>query len=160
MQLSNFTAPPVNKQWEIVNDTVMGGHSTGHIDFPEDGRAVFHGTVSLEDNGGFTLVRRSFDPLDMSKFTKVRILLRGDGKRYQFRVKADTDEKHAYVQYFETNGEWQTVEIRLAALYPTYKGRRLEIPNFPGQALSEIGFLIGNKKAESFRLEFREIHLQ
>lgn len=159
MVLVNFYKLSDSAHWEIVNDVVMGGRSDGHIEIQEHNAAVFYGAVSLENNGGFSLVRHHFDPVDVSGYSKVSIRLRGDGKRYQFRVKSDPEKQHAYIHYFETNGEWQTVEISLADMYPTYKGKRLEIPNFPGRQLAEIGFLIGNGQAESFRLELGEILL-
>lgn len=146
--------------WEIVNDVVMGGRSQSRFSHQNEGRAVFEGQVSLENNGGFAMVRSRFQPIAIEAYQRVLIDLRGDGKRYQFRVKSSFGERQAYVQYFETSGERQTVSIRLADLYPTFRGRRLEMPNFPARQLSEIAFLIGNKRAESFRLELYRIELQ
>jgi hypothetical protein len=160
MTLTDFKDSFDPGTWEIVNDVVMGGRSAGHFQLEKEGIAVFSGEVSLENNGGFTLVRHRFDPVEVSRFSKVLLHLRGDGKRYQFRVKSDPEEQHAYVQYFETSGDWQTVELALAELYPTYKGRRLEIPDFSGRHIAEIGLLIGNGRAESFRLELKEVSLQ
>lgn len=159
MKLIDFTQSIHSDQWEIVNDAVMGGCSDGQFSSPGRQSAVFQGTVSLENNGGFTLVRRRFDPLDVSQFGEIKIRLRGDGKRYQFRVKSDAEEKHAYIQYFDTTGDWQTVILDLADQYPTYKGRRLDLPNYSGQVLSEVGFLIGNGNEVAFRLELKSIDL-
>ena len=64
-----------------------------------------------------------------------------------------------YIQYFETNGEWQEIEIELNNLYPTYRGNILDKPNFNGIYIAEIGFLIGNNMNEEFRLELDSIYL-
>ena len=40
--------------------------------------------------------------------------------------------------------------IPLKDLYPVFRGRILDIPNFDSQRIVELGFLIGNKKPEKF----------
>lgn len=146
--------------WEVVNDVVMGGRSQSRFFLTPEGTGMFTGAVSLENNGGFSMTRYRFDPVVTGGYKKVLIHLRGDGKRYQFRVKSSFSERHAYVQYFETNGEWQNVSIEFAGMYPTFRGRRLDMTNFPAEQLSEIAFLIGNKRAETFQLELSRIELQ
>ena len=55
--------------WQIVNDSVMGGISRSTLQLHEDGYALFSGTVSLENNGGFASVRtRAQAPMDLSDF--------------------------------------------------------------------------------------------
>mgnify|MGYP001794145454 CR=1 FL=1 len=48
--------------WSIVDDVVMGGRSAGHFKINREGHGEFYGTVSLENNGGFSSVRYAFDP--------------------------------------------------------------------------------------------------
>ncbi|PHN04570.1 CIA30 family protein [Flavilitoribacter nigricans] len=160
MQLIEFNSGKKDGEWEVVNDVVMGGRSNGRFSISPDRFAVFSGEVSLENNGGFSLVRCRFDPIAIGDYQQVSIRLRGDGKRYQFRVKSDHEDKHAYIHYFPTDGNWETVHLRLADLYPTYKGKKLEMPNFPGKMLAEVGFLIGNGRAESFCLKLEEVVLK
>ena len=45
-------------------------------------------------------------------------------------------------------------------MYSTFRGRRHDMPNCPGQIMSEIAFLIGNKRADSFMLEIDKITLE
>jgi hypothetical protein len=90
----------------------------------------------------------------------VIIRLKGDGNRYQFRAKTSSYDRHSYIQYFETNGEWQEIEIALNEMYPTFRGMKLRMPNFPGEEVSEIAFLIGNKKEQEFQLTIDYIQLQ
>ena len=160
MELVDFNSNSDLKDWRVVDDVVMGGRSDGALYLNEEGNAVFEGKVSLENNGGFSSIRYRFPEKKVSGYPKVKIRLRGDGKRYQFRVKPDQSDRHAYITYFQTTGEWQTVEITLSEMYPTFRGRQLDMPNYSGNKLSEIAFLIANKKAESFRLELDRIELE
>ncbi len=139
--------------WQVVNDGVMGGLSRGRFEVIDDGIAVFSGHVSLANNGGFSLVQHRLAPTSLSEHQRFVIRLRGDGKRYQFRVRAQGNDRHTYVAYFTTSGKWELIEIPFSELYPNFRGRRLEMPGFSGQMLSEIGFLAGNKREEDFRLE-------
>ena len=43
---------------------------------------------------------------------------------------------------------------------PSFRGTELNLPPFPGSNISEIGFLISNKKAETFMLEIESIKIQ
>jgi NADH dehydrogenase [ubiquinone] 1 alpha subcomplex assembly factor 1 len=146
--------------WEIENDVVMGGKSTSDLSRSKEGHAVFTGFVSLENNGGFASMQYHFESKDISGYEKAIILLKGDGKEYQFRIKANLNEKAAYVYNFKTSGEWQTIEIPLNKMEPTFRGNKLKTPNFSADKLQEIRFMIGNGKAESFRLEIDKIELE
>ncbi|WP_111708368.1 CIA30 family protein [Lutibacter citreus] len=155
-----FTINSKLDSWRLVNDVIMGGESKSNISINKNGNAVFEGEVSLENNGGFSLLRHRFGKLNISKFKTIKIRLKGDGKRYQFRAKASIFKQHSYIGFFQSNGNWQVIEIELAKLKPTFRGRELSIPNFPGSELEEIGFLIGNKKNEKFKLIIDTIILE
>jgi hypothetical protein len=146
-------------KWNIVDDVVMGGQSDGDMKISEDGHGLFEGEISLENNGGFSSVRLSLKELEVKPDQKIMNRLKGNGERYQFRVKHDRRAYQSYVTYFETNGKWQEVEIQLAELYPIFRGNRLNRQNFNHQNIEEIGFLIGNKKPQRFSLLIDEILL-
>jgi len=146
--------------WNTVNDVVMGGISSSQFDVNAEGHGEFTGTVSLENNGGFCSLRYTFGRTDMSNYSKFIIRVKGDGKKYQFRVRSNYRDYYAYISYFQTNGEWQTVEIPFDSLYPSFRGRELKMDNYPGKVAEEIGFLIGNKKAENFSLLLDKIELK
>ncbi len=145
--------------WKIVDDKVMGGRSGGNFYINNEGSGVFEGYVSLENNGGFSSVRYNFESRNVDNYSKIVIRLRGDGKRYQLRVKSNKSDSHAYINYILTTKNWQVIEIPLSEMYPTFRGRKLDIPNYPGTTLEEIAFLIGNKTAEQFKLEIDSISL-
>lgn len=159
IELFDFKPNSDISDWTVVNDAVMGGRSRGRFSLNDQGHAVFQGEVSLENNGGFSLVRYRFRSIEVAGVKKFAIRLRGDGKRYQFRVQADLNQRYHHVTYFQTSGEWQEVEIPFQDLSPRFRGRDLEGPNYSGERLSEIGLLIGNKRAEAFRLEIDWIRL-
>jgi hypothetical protein len=52
------------------------------------------------------------------------------------------------------------IEISLDQLVPTFRGRELNMPNFQSIKIEELGFLIGNKKNESFKLEIDKIEIE
>lgn len=146
--------------WKVVDDVVMGGESSGFIDLSPDGHGVFHGSVSLANNGGFSSVRHQFNRLSTEDHSKVVLRIKGDGKQYQFRVKPDAKIRYWYVFTFSTNGDWQEIEIPLREMYPSFRGRKLDQPNFSENHLEEIAFLIANKKEESFELLIDKIELR
>jgi NADH dehydrogenase [ubiquinone] 1 alpha subcomplex assembly factor 1 len=148
------------ENWHTVNDTVMGGVSQSNIAINENGNAVFKGSVSLQNNGGFCSARYNCNEIVVAGFEKVAFRIKGDGKNYQFRVKAYLHDSHSYNSYFKTSGDWETIEILLKDMYPVFRGRNLDMPNFLHNDISEFGFLIGNKKEETFRLEIDKIELK
>lgn len=148
------------RDWRIIDDGVMGGQSQGNFAIDADGNGVFQGTISLENNGGFSSVRHQFDAMQVTKNNTISIRLKGDGKEYQFRIKDKNNTYYSYITTFKTSGEWQTIEIKLANLYPSFRGQKLDLPNFDSSSFEEIVFLIGNKKNESFKLLLDKIALE
>ncbi len=155
----DFRASDKIPGWYTVNDDVMGGRSTCTFKLTDAGYAVFEGHVSLENYGGFSSVHYRFDPLNINGFRLLSLRVKGDGKRYQVRIKNRESDYYSYIAYFETTGQWQTVKIELASMYPSFRGRTLEMPNFQGGQIEELALLIGNKTEEDFRLEIDRIEL-
>ncbi|WP_170293838.1 CIA30 family protein [Kordia antarctica] len=158
--LINFTKTSNLSNWYVIDDGVMGGMSQGNFKLNEEGNAVFSGTVKLENNGGFSSIRYEIGNTAISGKTTVLIRLKGDGKKYQFRVKQNENDKHSFITQFETSGDWEIIEIPLNTLYPSYRGRKLAVGNFSANYLEELGFLIGNKKKEAFQLELESVKLK
>ena len=148
------------KDWVIVVDGVMGGRSSGSFELNDEGFGVFEGKISLENNGGFSSLRYKFPKTATKEHTKMVIKLKGDGKNYQFRVKTNSGDYFSYIATFSTSGEWEEIEIPLKDMYPGYRGRKLDQPNFSSDYLEEIMFLIGNKKEENFKLLLDNIELK
>jgi hypothetical protein len=156
--LYQFDKNSPTTDWRIVDDGVMGGKSSGDFYINEAGNGVFEGFVSLENNGGFSSVRYR-ETFQIQSEKTIRIHLKGDGSKYQFRVKADSFDRHSYIAEFNTSGEWEIIEIELSSMYPAFRGRKLSIPNFNQSRIEEMAFLIGNKKEQKFHLEVKSIEL-
>lgn len=157
--LYDFSTESNPTDWQIVNDGVMGGLSQGNFTIDEKGNGVFYGNVSTENNGGFSSVRHAFEPQKVSSETKIIINLKGDCKDYQFRIKDKLNSSHSYITTFSTDGTWQKIELFIKDFFPSFRGRKLDMPNFDKESIEEIWFLIGNKKDESFRLLISTIEL-
>lgn len=154
--LVDFKAPKESKQWRIINDGVMGGLSQGEIEIASPAIAVFKGKLSLENNGGFASVRRLPHDYQLAGFDGILLRVKGDGRAYQFRAR--TNKRFDGVSYraeFKTKpGKWLTVKIPFNSLKPTFRG--WPVPNAPElkpEAISQIGFLLGDKREGNFRLE-------
>jgi len=148
------------RAWEVEDDGVMGGRSEGQLELHEDGYAVYSGTVSLDNNGGFSSIQYYFEPLDVSDYRTAHIRLKGDGRRYLLLVEDQKDAWHYYVGSFETSGEWETVTVRFSDMEPVRRGDKLDLPNFPGQTLAQVRIMIANQVRESFTLEIERIWLE
>lgn len=158
--LFDFTSSSNIDNWRIIDDVVMGGRSNGNFEIDNDGHGKFSGYISLENNGGFSSLRYNFKTKDVSSYSKVKLHVKGDGKRYQFRVKQSSQDYASYIYEFETINDWMTIEVPFETMYPAFRGRRLRMPNFKGEQMEEIGFLIGNKKEQSFELLIDKIELE
>ena len=158
--LFDFADPAALRGWRVQDDVVMGGLSKGNITRDPAGYAVFSGKVSLENNGGFSSIQNNFDPIEVSPYEQAVIRLKGDGKDYRFIVKAENDARHYYVAEFPTTGHWEEIKIPLRTMYPVRRGDRLDLPDYPGEFLSQVRFIIANRRAESFQLEIAGIALE
>lgn len=154
--IANFNHETEIKNWEVVNDSVMGGLSKGRLEQKND-YGHFFGTVSLKNNGGFTSIRKTMAAIDLQPSEKFQIRLKGDGKKYQFRVKEKPVDQHAYFCEFSTSKDWEVIDISFMELKPIYRGNLLDVPAFSGHSLEQVGFLIANGQAESFSLLIDEV---
>ncbi|WP_439128500.1 CIA30 family protein [Polaribacter sp.] len=158
--LFDFTTETNISNWKVVDDEVMGGRSNGNFKLNKNGHGDFFGKVSLENNGGFSSVRYRFDSKKIINSNEIVIRLKGDGKKYQFRVKDKSNNYYSYIATFTTQGDWENIKINLSDMYPAFRGRKLNMDNFSEDTIEEIAFLIGNKKQQTFKLEIDKIYLQ
>lgn len=159
MILYDFNPESKANDWLVVDDVVMGGRSDGNFYIDEDGYGIFEGEVSLENNGGFSSVRHNCKTFNVSDYSKIRMHIRGDGNTYQLRIKSNRNDYYSYAAYFQSDNNWGTVDIPFKAMAPVFRGRDLDLPNFKGETIEEIGLLIGNKKAQTFKLKIDKIEL-
>lgn len=156
----HFKKPSNIGGWVVIDDIVMGGISKGTLKMHPDGYGVFEGDVSLENNGGFSSIRYRFDKIKVNASNKIIFRVKGNKNSFQLRVKESAQTEYSYIAEFATSGSWQTIEISLKDMYPSYRGRKLNRPNFSHNQIEEITFLIGNGKAEKFQLLIDKIEVE
>ena len=142
--------------WSVINDGVMGGLSTSSMRWKEGGLAVFSGTVSLENNGGFASARANLPGGDLQGFTGIALRVKGDGKTYKARIRTDTnfDGVTFSKDFFAPAGEWTVIRLPFTEFRPTFRGRVLTgIGPLHGGDVRQVGFLVGDKQAGAFVLE-------
>tara|TARA_B100001758_G_C18376818_1_gene594821 strand:+ start:952 stop:1494 length:543 start_codon:yes stop_codon:yes gene_type:complete len=154
----NFKIGGKFDEWHSVNDDVMGGISNGELSLSNEGHGVFTGKISLENNGGFSSIRYNVKKLNLNKKKIIKLKIKGDGKRYQFRIKKNLFDYHSYITYFETNGNWEVIEINLNEMYPSFRGNKINKNLFDGNYISQIAILYGNRKTEPFTLLIDKIY--
>lgn len=155
----DFSSKSKISSWRVLNDGVMGGLSSSTFKVNDDGNGIFEGKVSTANNGGFASVRYSPSKIEVNEAKVIKIRLKGDSKAYQFRIKDKSSSYYSYITTFKTSGEWETIEINLSDLYPSFRGRKLDKSNFNASSFEELSFLIGNKKNEPFKLELDKIEI-
>ena len=143
------------QRWRIVDDGVMGGRSQGNWD-SSAGVGVFSGTLSLENNGGFSSVRSDNVVASCAGATAFRIRVKGDGRTYQFRVRSSAAfDGASYRLMFDTKaGEWQEIDLPLENFEASFRGRVLgDYPALEGEKVVTVGFLLADKNPGGFQLE-------
>lgn len=150
-----------HQKWQITNDSVMGGRSESHFQINTEGHAVFLGKVSLENNGGFASVK-NHEPLNLTACRMIRLSLKGDGKRYSFRLQTSSENSinpWNYESRFETvKDEWITADLKLKDFKAVFRGDELpDAPPLNASKISRYGFLISDRQEGNFRLEIDTI---
>jgi hypothetical protein len=103
-------------RWRFITDTVMGGVSTGKVEFLEaDGDVHAHmtGSVSTENNGGFIQFRMALPSALPKEALGLRLVVRGNNQRYfvHLRTTGTILPWQYYQAGFEVSGTW--TEVRL-----------------------------------------------
>ena len=156
----DFNVDSSFRNWEIVDDGVMGGRSSGLLKKNKDGHGQFSGYISLENYGGFSSVRLRTKSISVNDYDYIVIKVLGDNKFYQLRIKSSPYDRHVYVKKFYAKNEWQEIAIPLNSMQPQFRGRRLRMRNFRGDSIIEVGMLVGNKVEENFSIIIDSIKLR
>jgi len=140
--------------WYTVDDDVMGGISNSSVDVIDPGFLSFSGTMSLENNGGFSSVRSDWQPTNLELYDGVLLRVLGDGKNYRLRIRsAQTGSEISYNAVFETSpGKWQEVYIPFEKMVPTYRGFIMNVGKLDPSMIGSFGFMLSDKQAGEFEL--------
>ena len=150
--LENFTKSSL-LNWNIVNDTVMGGRSQARMRI-NNNVAEFSGYLSLANNGGFSSVR-AYYPNDLVDINSIILRVKGDGRKYSFRVRTNNNSWVSYTHSFSTEKDkWKEITLNIEDFYPTYRGYNLRnIPKLSESIIREIGLMISDKVEGNFKID-------
>ena len=152
----DFTGTEAGKEWQTVNDGVMGGVSDGKFKITDKKTLEFYGTLSLENNGGFASVRSKAKKLGLVKGDVLVARVRGDGRDYSMNLYVPKPlTAFSYRATVKTKkDEWIEVRLPLDKFEATSFGRVVKDagPVDPAE-VNALGFLLGDKKAGPFKLE-------
>jgi hypothetical protein len=154
--LADFPASLSDLGWRTVNDGVMGGRSAGGFQ-PEGGSLLFRGATNT-DGGGFSSIRSDRRRFELGGYDGIRLQVRGDGRRYTFRLTTWRARRGgyepAYWADFETrDGEWETIDVPFSRFRPHWRGRWLDGPALDPAAVDGLGLMIYDGQDGPFRLE-------
>jgi len=140
--------------WNIVNDSVMGGRSQATLKLINNTYANFKGYLSLQNNGGFSSIRAYYPP-DLTNIKSIVLKVRGDGRKYNFRIRGNTQSWASYTHSFDTvEGEWNEIELKIDDFYPVYRGYTLKnMPQLSEVIIKEIGIMLSDKIQGSFSID-------
>ena len=142
--VTDFTAATPDLGWYVVNDNVMGGRSQGGFE-TEPGSPFFAGRTNTV-GGGFSSIRTRDLELDLSSYVGIGLQVKGDGRRYTWRLATDAQWRGQLVGYwadFETEkDEWREVRIPFSSFRPTFRGSVLDGPPLNPMLISGMGLMI------------------
>jgi hypothetical protein len=149
-------------RWSVVNDSVMGGVSSGELAWA-DGAMVFTGELSLDNNGGFASVRSPFlDPASVAGWGErdsLSVEVRGDGRSWAVEVRTFSDTGGWIAAVTPPVDDVAVLEVPWVAFAPVTRfldPRDAPAPLDPTDIASVAFYLIDGIEAP-FRLEVRSI---
>jgi len=160
--LFDFTGADAVKEWQSVNDSVMGGVSEGKFKITDKKMLEFFGTLSLENNGGFASVRTNAKKLGLEKGDTLIAKVRGDGREYSFNLYLDKPlMAFSYRAAIPTKkDEWIEVKLPLDKFEATSFGRVVKDAGaVKPEEVNALGFMLADKKAGAFKMEIEWIRV-
>lgn len=130
-------------RWSFLADTVMGGVSTGQVQFDREGTTSFvrlSGEVSTANNGGFIQVRRKLSQPLPEDVRGLRLVVRGNGGPYfvHLRTRGTRLPWQYYQARFPTGDGWTEIRLPLSAFHPS--GRLLRATP-SAQSITSVGIV-------------------
>ena len=137
MLIDSFANPKLisslGTRWRAVSDQVMGGISKTALSHGGiDGRPCMRitGDVRLENGGGFIQaaldLAHSGQSIDASRFTGIRIVVRGNSERYSVHLRTPDCIRpwQSYRAQFTAGPDWEAIELSFTSFAPY----RLDVP--------------------------------
>jgi Complex I intermediate-associated protein 30 (CIA30). len=130
----------------------MGGRSRGSFKI-NNNVGEFKGYLSLANNGGFSSVR-AYYPYDLIGISSITLRIKGDGRKYNFRVRTNKNSWVSYSHSFSTESNtWQEITLNIQDFFPTYRGYNVQnVQRLSELLIREIGIMISDKNEGNFAL--------
>ena len=138
--IEDFESQP-EARWQFISDTVMGGVSTGRVEFVTaegDAYARMTGRVRTANNGGFIQFRMELPRALPQDAVGLRLLAYGNDQRYfvHLRTSGTLLPWQYYQAGFDATQKWSEVRLPFRAF--KLSGRLLRTTPKP-EALKSIG---------------------
>jgi hypothetical protein len=157
--LTDFSSRSSDLRWYVVNDNVMGGRSEGTFR-QDNGELIFTGRTNT-NGGGFSSIRTGPLQLDLSEHEGIRLFVKGDGRRYTWRLTTDASWRGNQVSYwadFDTSADtWSTVDIPFSSFVPQFRGRELKGPPLDSVNITGMGLMIYDKQDGPFEAQLASV---
>jgi len=161
--LLDFSGADAIKDWQTINDGVMGGVSEGKFKITDKKTLEFFGTLSLENNGGFASVRTKAKKFGLEKGETLVVKVRGDGREYSLNLYPNKPLiAFSYRAAVQTKkDEWIEIKLPLDKFEATSFGRPVKDagPVNP-EEINALGLMLGDKKAGPFKMEVEWIKVE
>lgn len=152
-----------NQNWTVQLDGVMGGRSSGSLDYSKNG-IVFTGKLSLENNGGFAAIRSPWGQFDFSETKRVKVRLKGDGRVYKLTL---DDSKAWYLPNYEVKlktekDKWLNLSIPISDFRVAQMGQMGSKSPSSEQmkGIIRVGIILADKNPGPFELEVASIEFE
>lgn len=154
-RVTDFATAAEQQGWAVTLDGVMGGLSSGRVDF-DDSVMTFTGEI-VTDGGGFSLLRTplGFDTFVPGTFLLVRA--RVDGRGYEMVFKDGLEGRrrqlfHEAQMPLVDSGDWQEVAVALSGLPSTSNGRPVDAEPFDKDVATEMGIILKDGVDGAFQI--------
>ena len=146
------------KNWNIVNDDVMGGISTSTMSLNKEKNLLFKGNLSLENNGGFASSTLSLEKNILNEVKFFKIKFKGDGNSYKLRFRQNNRRASYSHDFKSSKDEWIEVDLRVEDFKATWRGYSYsDYPALEPKEVISMGLQISDKQEGEFILEIEYI---
>ncbi len=156
----DFRTETVAQQWRAINDGVMGGLSSGGPNF-DKGHMTFSGVINT-NGGGFSSVRASAKPGELTDTEGLALRVKSDGRGYKVTMRTNATYGWRRISFqapinAQNTGEWETVNISYDDLRASIFGRPIRGATFDKSEVVEIGIILSDGQDGPFSLEIASI---
>ncbi|MGC8118857.1 CIA30 family protein [Marinobacter sp. VGCF2001] len=158
--LVSFDSRDERLEWSSLGDQVMGGQSDGRLTHSKEGSGLFHGTVRLDNGGGFASVKADLpEAFDASNYTGIELLALGDGKTYKIGLRNSTSRRSIVYQHTFTpdTKDWSLIRLPFSDFTPTWRGKTVTDAEPLNLAhLASVSLFVSGRQAGEFRLKIQD----